>query len=431
MEKALVAICVLAIFLSAGCVSQSGALPGDPFAWKGWKWGWQGLATVAMAAVISLLSIGYMAALFLNDEQMKAWVKNELGQVFYSLLILIFVVALVSFADDWLRAASTIAAKPEWSSYVNNAVCCDTAATTGCLGVVRNRACHMELAFDHLQLLYETVRESAISFLNNYWVYGFLSNLSVSIGFILDEKSAGLSTMPFAGLSMPADLFSVLFEMAVKIMMLIRAQQIFLDFIAYPFFPVFLSIGLILRILYFTRKLGGLLIAIALSAYIVFPMFYVISGGVLFGFLGGWGDAGWTAFGSTYDTSKSIDKGITADFGNSTKSKETIGQARINIDICNEDTENQNSMTSLGDAFASTWKLYEHGKWYSGFSDTVNNALPSGLFGETGPIATLATVMVFAVVTPFLALMTSLACIKAFSPLIGGDVEISVLSRLI
>jgi hypothetical protein len=39
--------------------------------------------------------------------------------------------------------------------------------------------------------------------------------------------------------------------------------------------------------------------------------------------------------------------------------------------------------------------------------------------------------MVFTLVTPFLALMTMLASFKYFSPLIGGDVEISLLSRLI
>ena len=48
-----------------------------------------------------------------------------------------------------------------------------------------------------------------------------------------------------------------------------------------------------------------------------------------------------------------------------------------------------------------------------------------------GPIAHLALLMVFTLFIPFLALMTTLAAFKVLSPLLGGDVEISLLSRLI
>ena len=39
--------------------------------------------------------------------------------------------------------------------------------------------------------------------------------------------------------------------------------------------------------------------------------------------------------------------------------------------------------------------------------------------------------LVFTLVAPFLGLMTALAAFKAFSPLLGGDVEISIISRLL
>jgi hypothetical protein len=55
----------------------------------------------------------------------------------------------------------------------------------------------------------------------------------------------------------------------------------------------------------------------------------------------------------------------------------------------------------------------------------------TGGFGPKGPVGTLATLLVLTLVSPFLAFMTLLAAVKVFSPMIGGDVEISVLSRLI
>jgi len=38
---------------------------------------------------------------------------------------------------------------------------------------------------------------------------------------------------------------------------------------------------------------------------------------------------------------------------------------------------------------------------------------------------------VYAIIVPFLGLMIMLASIKVFSPLIGGDVEIAGISRLL
>ena len=390
-----------------------------------WRWGWQGLIGVALITVLFLLSIGYMASVVLNDEKLKAWVNKEVGQVFFSAIILVVTIWLVASLDPMLKSASMVMTTTDWQSYVN-AVCCDSGTPGGC-AVVRNRACHIELASDYLQVLYETLRQNAVTYLDNYWNYGFLSNLSFNVSFLLDEKTGGLELAPFAGLSMAADYFSMLFELAVKMMMLVRAQQVFLDYIWYVIFPVFLSMGLILRLLYFTRKLGGLLIAIAICAYVVFPMFYVVSSSILFDFLGG-AQANWHAFGMVYNETQTPPPGQTAQ--GATGSTQGTDSSPINIDLCSQNDSNS-STTALGNDIAQNWGGYVHTGWFSQVLSFFSNGVPSSGFGTGGPLAQMATIMVFALITPFLALMTTLASVKVLSPLLGGDVEISVLSRLI
>ena len=421
------------LFISCGCTGSGTQRNLD-------AWGWGGLAGLVLMTVLLILSVGYMASVVLNDEKMRAWVKKEVGQAAFSIIIFGIVMMVAGSLDPMLKSASTAMMSQEWTAYVGQ-VCC-TPGTQNCMAS-GNRACHIEIASDYLQVMYETLRQDALAYLSNYWTYGFLSNLSLNMSFLLDEKTAGLDFVPFAGLSMPADYFSILFEFCAKLMMLVRAQQIFLDYIWYIIFPVFLSMGLILRMLYFTRKLGGLLIAIALCTYVVFPMFYVVSGAILFNFTGGAG-ANWPAFGNTFSGNLPYTEGA-VDWGAASTSKDYVRSGpKINIDLCTPEggtSTQQTLQESLQKSFTLKWASYENGGFFSqvghfftnGFTNGVAGVLgsPSSAFGLDGPIYSLSMIVVFALILPFLALMTTLASVKVLSPLLGGDVEISVLSRLI
>ena len=430
-NSALLAALFALLLLSFGCTGSG--TPGNF-----WRWGWQGMIGVALMTALFLLAAGYMASAVLNDEKLNAWVKKEVGQVFFSAIILVVTIWVVASLDPMLKSVSMPGipiTTPAWQSYVGT-VCCDSVTPNGC-AAVRNRACHIELASDYLQFLYDTLRQDALTYLDNYWNYGFMSTLSFNVSALLDEKTAGLDFSPFAGLSMAADYFSVLFELAAKMMMLVRAQQIFLDYVWYVIFPVFLSMGLILRLLYFTRKLGGLLIAIAICAYVVFPMFYVASSAILFQFLGGngtnWNALGLKASGLTYDQTQSVSGGQAAG--------QTGGSPTIDINLCSSQINDQSGQSAQaeqnsgimqqGNFLADNILSVVHTGWFSQALGFFSNGVPSSGFGTSGPLARMATMMVFALITPFLALMTTLASVKVLSPLLGGDVEISVLSRLI
>ncbi|MCX8195056.1 MAG: hypothetical protein N3G22_03050 [Candidatus Micrarchaeota archaeon] len=433
MERKLAIAALLALLVaSAGCTSYGG---GGSASF--WMWGWGNIVGIAVIIVLLLLSIGYMVAALMEDEKLKAWVKKEMGQVVYSVLIIAFVVALFGVLNWWLRQLSigSMIADVSWQNYISAGVCCEGSS---CVGPMRGRPCHIEAAIDFLQLLYDTSRTTAVSALANYWVYAFLAHTSAGGVLSAIVAQAGLHIKPLAGLSSAADYFLQIFDISVKMMMLHRVQQLLLEILNYPVFPVFLSMGLVLRVLYFTRKLGGMLIALALSFYIVYPMFYVVSYAVLWGFLGGANN-----FGVYYDSNsfKPPMGENKLDIPESDKAKEVF-ETTVNYDICNsvvtgrtaairqQAAQDQQKYRSVVDVFKGNWEIIAGVDWFTKRKDFFLAGTGGGL-SKDGPIGRLATIMVFTLVVPFLALMTTLASVKVFSPLIGGDVEIALLSKLI
>ena len=434
-----VALLAIILSISFGCVGFSGGPLGSKVGFMA-TWGWGQMVGMALAIIVSLLAIGYMAASAMGDDKLKAWTKKEIGQAVYSVIILVAALALIGVIDHALRelsvATGSIGGSATWGTYVE-AVCCN-GYTLPC---ERKKPCHIELAMDYLQFLYESARMNAIASLMNYWFFAFLANLSVGVSLLVFVVQAGLSVTPLAGLNAAADFFSILFDLAVKTMMVTRAQQVLLEFLNYPIFSIFLAMGLILRIFYFTRKLGGLLVALALAFYTVYPMFYVVSWAVLWGFFLNPP----TPFGMDYDRasfSPPFSDSNAVDFGTSDTAKELFNpQNKINLDFCSsvgstdpaisaKATSDQLDADMIRTNFNNVWSQVEGSKWYTQFYDIIDVGLGGGL-GKNGPVSALATLLVFSLVVPFLALMTTLASIKVLSPMIGGDVEISVISRLI
>jgi hypothetical protein len=75
----------------------------------------------------------------------------------------------------------------------------------------------------------------------------------------------------------------LVFDWAIKIMMVTKFQEIMLSFIAKALFPALFVVGAILRTFSFTRRLGGLLLAMAIALYFIYPAFYAFGALVMLG----------------------------------------------------------------------------------------------------------------------------------------------------
>ncbi len=162
-------------------------------------WGWTYLAAAAMAIMCLVLALGYMAGSFLNDDHLKAWVKGEVGQLGYSAVILAVAVFLVAGMDSWTKTLALSApvggtASTQWQSYVNNVVCCDPAAAS-CIRPASAGAqlpCHLALATDYLQILFESTRQEAFSSMVQH-AEALGANAIVGMRYDANEVMAGVT----------------------------------------------------------------------------------------------------------------------------------------------------------------------------------------------------------------------------------------------
>ena len=224
--------------------------------------------------------------------------------------------------------------------------------------------------------------------------------------------------------------------------MLTRLQQVFLDYFVVGFFPALLSIGLVMRIFYFTRKLGGTLIALALCIYYVYPMFYVLADSIFFEFTGGWTTAtgpanvGLTAIDNTGATLPYLNGQIA--LGSSTENMFTGARTKI-ADFCQMENgqyaftqQDESDWASSFTNFKGNWDSVRSGgeiKWLMNFFEVTTG--PSNAFAPDGPMGSVAALMIYTLLIPFLGLMVALSAFKTISPLLGGDVELALISRLI
>ncbi|MCX8198183.1 MAG: hypothetical protein N3F07_03260 [Candidatus Micrarchaeota archaeon] len=429
---------VAALALASGCASVSNS-PNIQWSTAWTSWGWEGLVGIAFATMVLIIWMAYMAASFLGDEQMRAWAKHEVGQLAYSAIIIVAVILLLQTLDGWLKIVSLASPSSQWNSYINNVVCCRPSSGNWLIECpatppsLRLSPCHISIAKDYLQILFESAREQAQYHILNYWLAAFLSNITIATKNPVMMDIMHAHVRPLAGLSIHSEFHSIMLDLIFKTMMFLRVQQVFMDYLYAAFFPIMLALGMVLRIFHFSRKLGGMLIALGLALYVVLPMFYVLMDAILFGFMGGWVNAPGT-FGNRVDQNKTIVPGASGpvSFGGASGAEAFSKPTNLG-DICG--TSTQEEKDSWGDmvlrAVGLVWKALHSDVAGEIMKNTGGIENDTSRFGKKGPIANLAALMFFTLFTPFVGLMLTLSAFKVFSPLIGGDVEISLLSRLI
>lgn len=427
----LIALLGVLLFLSFGCASAG----------SGWSyssvwaagWGWQNLVALAGVIVALLLGIAYMAGSLLSDDKIKAWVRKEAGQVLYSAIILLIALGTIQVLDNALRFVIIAGGDSDWQAYIQNGVCCDPA-THPCIKIA-TRPCHFEVAYDYLQMQYESLRRNLGSYLLNHYAGSLLSSLRAGFGARVLVHVGSFSAAPLSGLSIGNDYFSILFDLTLKNMMLLRAQQVFLDYFWLAFFPVMLSLGLVMRMFYFTRKLGGTLVALAIAGYYVFPMFYVLVDTVFFKFMGG---AINPAVGPYYDPDDPVNLrlpfvGEPPDLSDTSYDVFDAANEPINVmDFCagTVTQDEKDEWTGYMTDFKDRWGELE-GSPFAMMLMNFFDVTTGSAFQPNGPVGTTGAMMVLGLVVPFLALMATLATFKVLSPALGGDIEIALISRLL
>jgi Na+-transporting methylmalonyl-CoA/oxaloacetate decarboxylase beta subunit len=174
----------------------------------------------------------------------------------------------------------------------------------------------------------------------------------------------------------------------LKALLSVKTQEFLLFYLSYLPIPFFAA-GILFRVPWFTRKLGGLLIALALGVYIILPLIYTL---------------GWYTIDKTSVTVTVVP--ISANSG------------LFNTPDVGSLTPFQTPDTSV---LFTSYACVEQATY--GCARYTENSV--GLLDVAGRtfVATLAI--------PLIAIFATIGFVRQFSPMIGGDAEIAGLTRMI
>jgi hypothetical protein len=249
----------------------------------------------------------------------------------------------------------------------------------------------------------------------------------------------GWSWYMWAGSSIIADSLDYAFSVMIPIISSIFAQLWLLRFIQTTLFPSLLALGIILRTFFFTRKVGGLLIAIALSLYTVYPLMYVMLGSYMtitphsFYYPNNdWtsGYAGIACAGSQYlpgggTTNVPFCTGFPGMLSFIIPGLPTAVGNFGNADFMFRNGCDTNDPTSCPGS-----SCINSGGWYC--SSSPKPDVYAGMRSQyDGVLPTVGYLLVPAFFIPIIIILVTIALIRNLSPMLGGDVEIAGLTKFI
>jgi len=223
---------------------------------------WKGISVMIALVTVMLVALAYMAGKGFDMPEIRAWAASELSQAFVTVLIVIFMVAIVGFADEIARFIvnqSNVGFQCE-----DGDPCAIMTANAYLDGLIDSAdTAALELAQDNIKALKQATRKAggyAVPFIKPIPLLQLAIYASAEAGKIMD-----------------AERYGILYEYWINMLSILHAQKFFVGTIVFKFAPTVLAIGIVARAFFVTRKLGGLLMAIALGVMLVFPLMYIFN----------------------------------------------------------------------------------------------------------------------------------------------------------
>ncbi|MCL6088940.1 MAG: hypothetical protein M1530_02110 [Candidatus Marsarchaeota archaeon] len=200
-------------------------------------------------AVISLVLAGIALGLgrAFSSRKLWAWGAEELGQAVINVALLAALIGLAGAAS--LMVSETLPAQ----MYVS----CASGMPADAHAALNLTSCALSNASNISQ-------RAGAALLSQSYKLGLLSSLSMNLNVV--------SAQPYQALAWPAKTYAEWAQGLGGMEALIEANRQFLVMMANQGFMLFLPAGLLLRLFFLTRKLGGVLMGGAIAFYLVYPL---------------------------------------------------------------------------------------------------------------------------------------------------------------
>ena len=220
-------------------------------------------AALGLGAIVTALF--YMLAYALQHPPLLALAKEELSALLYSAVIIIFWIASSSTVDP--IALALIAP----SNFVAGQHISDLSTS------------HVTLAIGSLDIMLHKLREMYVSLYLYEALIGFLSTISFPLGSPMPGPAIiSFSLMPFDGLNLLSNAHTIVVESIGQMMTFVWAKQFILLFCRDAIPIIFLPLGLAFRAIPFFRSTGSSIISICFVGFFVLPLAVLFSNYLIF-----------------------------------------------------------------------------------------------------------------------------------------------------
>jgi len=216
---------------------------------------WRIISVIALMLSVMIAGLAYMMGSAFESSELKAWAQNELVQVFANAIIIITLLACIALVDTTVSLIIYNSGVPPCtggtSCLQNSAVAYlddfTNVAKTSAKGVVGDASDAAKAASRRFGVFCTSI----------YCGYA-ATTISTSAERVLEQ-----------------DRDNIIIEDYMNVLSSLEAQKFFVQSICFQICPAIMALGIVARSFYFTRKLGGLLIAIGVGAMFFLPMMYV------------------------------------------------------------------------------------------------------------------------------------------------------------
>lgn len=224
---------------------------------------WRVLSITFTIITAMLIALAYMFGHGFNVPELKAWASTEFVQIIVTALIVVMLVAVITFLDG-LLVLTVNQSNLQGVSCTNSSNCAVTLADAYFTGLI-------DIAHGKARDVIEGISDAQVTASRRFGASAVPLILPIPL---LQLSVSGTFS---AGYLMDAERFTTVLESLVNTTSSMTAQQFFVNQISYRVAPFLLVVGIVARSFFATRRIGGLLIAIAVGVMYVLPLMFVVN----------------------------------------------------------------------------------------------------------------------------------------------------------
>ena len=217
---------------------------------------WQLLAVAALIISTVLVAISYTIGKGLEMPELQAWAGTELRQIIANAVLIVILFIAIGFIDTL-------------SMLIINDV------SPGGLHCYIGDNCLQKVATEYLEDYIGTAEIGMKDTVKNNMKAAAWVGRSVGIyATSIKLGQLGISFPLASNYLLDVDRYHIIFEYYMGILSSLYSQKFFVQQFSAKVGPVILALGIVARSFFFTRKLGGLMIAVAVGVMFFFPAMY-------------------------------------------------------------------------------------------------------------------------------------------------------------